>query len=354
MIHIFHGPDQFRAREELAALRKTLDRDGNLVHNTQRLEGKSLSHADLRAACHAASFFAETRLVIVEGLQERFRGARRGRSRGRAAAGGDKASEFDQFLDVLTNLPPTTTVVLLDEQTPAALIEALGGDAEAQLFEVLKSAQLRAWAAARAKSQGGSLTPAALERLVSLVDGFHLGELAQEIDKLVTYANGRPIEVEDIDAMVSASVQHQFWDLTDAVIEGRGERALSVLKAMDAKDHPPQLLAFMLVRQYRQLLLTKSLLEQRLSPEQIGSQLGLSGFPLRKAIDTAGRYPPDRLETAYRKLLASDVAVKTGVLDIDVALELLVVELSELGRSRTTGRTPSATRVPSGGGRWGR
>ena len=54
VIHIFHGPDQFRAREELAALRKTLARDGNLVHNTQRLEGKSLSHADLRAACHAA------------------------------------------------------------------------------------------------------------------------------------------------------------------------------------------------------------------------------------------------------------------------------------------------------------
>jgi DNA polymerase-3 subunit delta len=354
MIYIFHGPDQFRAREQLTALRKTLDRDGNLVHNTQWIDGKSVSPADLRAACHAASFFAESRLVIIEGLQERFRGARRGRGRGRAASGGDKASEFDQFLDVLTNLPPTTTVVLLDEQTPAALIEALGRDAEVQPFEVLKGAQLRAWAAARAKSQGGSLTPAALERLVSLVDGNHLGEMAQEIDKLVTYANGRSIDIEDIDAMVSASVQHQFWDLTDAVIEGRGERALSVLKAMDAKDHPPQLLAFMLVRQYRQLLLAQSLLRQGLNADQIGSQLGLNGYPLRKAVDTASRYPADRLETAYRKLLDSDVAVKTGVLDIDLALELLVVELSELGRTRGPARPVGAARAPAGSNRWGR
>jgi DNA polymerase-3 subunit delta len=250
---------------------------------------------------------------------------------------------------VLANLPASTTVVLLDEQSPAALIEAVGKQAEVQRFDNLRGAELRSWAAARAKAQGAALTPAALERLISLVDGFHLGELAQEIDKLAVYAGGRRIDVEDVDALVSASVQLQFWDLTDAVIEGRGERAIAVWKAMDARNHPPQLLAYMLVRQYRQLLLAQSLLRQGLSADQIGSQLNLSGYPLRKTVDQATRYPADRLETAYRKLLASDVAVKTGVLDVDLSLEMLIVELAELGRTRGPARTTSMPRAASAG-----
>jgi DNA polymerase-3 subunit delta len=348
MIYVFHGPDQFRAREELRALRKELDRDGDLANNTQRLEGKGLSPADLRAACHTASFFATNRLVIIEGIQERFRGTRR-RGRAKATAAGEVASEFDQFVDVLANSPPSTTVVLLDEQAPGALIEALGSQAEVQEFKNLRGAELRAWAAARAKAQGAALTAAALERLITLVDGFHLGELAQEIDKLATYANERAIDVQDVDALVSASVQIQFWDLTDAVIEGRSEKALSVWKSMDARDHPPQLLAFMLVRQYRQLLLGQSLLRQGLNADQVGSQLNLTGYPLRKIMDQATRYPADRLEAAYRKLLASDVAVKTGVLDVEVALEMLIVELSELGRTRGPARPGAAPRAASGG-----
>jgi DNA polymerase-3 subunit delta len=244
---------------------------------------------------------------------------------------------------VLANLPDSTTVVLLDETAPAALIEALGSKARVEQFPVLKPGELRAWATARARHQGGTLTAAALDRLMNLVDGHHLGELAQDIDKLVTYAAGRPIETGDVDLLVSASMQFEFWDLTDAVIEGRTERALSVFKAMDDKDRPMQVRAFMLVRQFRQLLLTQALLREGLSSDQIGTRLGISGYPLRKAIEQSSRYQSDRLELAYRKLLASDVAVKTGVLDVDVALELLIVELCELGRQqRASGRPAGA------------
>ena len=345
MIYVLYGPDQFRAREELKRIRAELDRDGNLAHNTQRLEGRSLTPAELRAACHTASFFAEDRLVIVEGLQARFgaggrRGARRGRTSARPealegrGARGSAADELDQFVEVLKGLPPTTTVVLLDEQASPALLEALTGEATAREFAVLRGDALRQWAGQRARAQGADLAPPALERLVSLVDGYHLGELAQEIDKLATYAAGRTVGVSDVDELVSGAVQYQVWDLTDAAIEGRGERALAVLRAMDAHDYPPQLLVFMLTRQYRQLILVQSLLREGLGAEQIGGQLGVQGYPLRKAIDQASRYPADRLEAAYRCLLATDVAVKRGVLEVDTALELLIAELAELARRR--------------------
>ena len=63
MLYVFHGQDEFRAHEALRELRQQLDRDGNLAHNTSALRWtglRSLTPADLRAACHTASFFAET------------------------------------------------------------------------------------------------------------------------------------------------------------------------------------------------------------------------------------------------------------------------------------------------------
>lgn len=352
MLYVFYGPDQFRAREELRSIQAGLDKDGNLAHNTvrlDRLEARALSSADLRAACQTASFFAEDRLVIVEGLQARFSGfRRRGQTRSRDTGG--NASELDQFIEILTRLPPTTTVVLLDEQPSKALLDAIGDGATVREFKVLRNdwqgRALSDWAAARARTQGTSLSPGALDRLVSLIDGYHLGELAQEIDKLATYTNGRQIEAGDVDALVSGAIEYQIWDLTDNVIAGRAGRALAFVETMAARggrEYAPPLLIFMLTRQYRQLILAQALLREGLSASQIGQQLGIGQpFPLRKVIDQASRYPADRLEAAYRRLLETDVAVKTGVLDVNTALELLVVDLTELAKSPRRARAAGA------------
>jgi DNA polymerase-3 subunit delta len=350
MLYVLYGADQYRAHEELARIRRDLDKDGNLAHNTVRFEGpdvRSLKPAELRSACHTASFFAEYRLVIVEGLLGRLGGTRRrrtgssGRSRAKAASSG--ASEAEEFLEVLANLPDTTTVVLMDENVAEGLRAELEGIGTVRQFAVLRGDQLRGWAAERVRAQGATFAAGALDRVVSLIDGAHLGELASEIDKLITYAAGRPVQVQDVDEMVSGAVQYQTWDLTDAVIEGRTDRALGVLRRMDAKSQPAQLLSYMLVRQYRQLLLAQAYLREGLSAPQIGSQMGLQGFPLKKIIDQASRYQADRLETAYRRLLENDVAVKTGIMDAEAAFDLLIVSLTELAHS-TSRRAPAARR----------
>lgn len=348
MLYVFWGPDGFRAREELVRIRKELDRDGNLGHNTVRLDGpevRSLKPAELRSACHTASFFDESRLVIIEGLLGRLGGARRRTrsTRSKTPRKESAVSETDEFLDVLSNLPESTTVVLLDENASEGLRSELENIGTVKNFAILRGDQLRGWAAERIRAQGATFAAGALDRLVSLIDGNHLGELATEIDKLITYAGGRPVETRDIDEMVSGAVQFQTWDLTDAVIEGRTDRALGVLRRMNAKDQPPQLLSFMLVRQYRQLMLAQAHQSAGLNQQQIGTQMGLSGFPLRKVMDQAGRYAPERLEAAYRRLLEHDVAVKTGVLDADASLEMLIVSLTELARAGTR-RVPAGAR----------
>jgi DNA polymerase-3 subunit delta len=344
-VYLFHGPDAFSAREALRALRQELAVDAT---NVVRLYGgQDLTLAEVAAACQTASFFAEPRLVVIEQLSAMFGARRRSRRPARQRGPQPEPAASDGLAEVLAHLPPTTTVVILEDQVSASFMESLKGLAEVRAFPILRAEEVRRWAAERAKSLGASISPQALERLCELVDGYHLGELAHEIDKLIAYADGRRIEASDVEAVGSGAIEHQNWDLTDAVVAGRADRALRVLQEMDAKQHPPQLLHTMIIRQFRLVILAQDLLRQGFSTPQIGERLGTAGFPLRKVIDQASRYPADRLEAAYRRLLESDAAVKTGVLDVETALECLIVDLASIaagGRSRPAGALPPARR----------
>jgi DNA polymerase-3 subunit delta len=331
-VYVFHGPDAFSAREAVRALRAEL---GVTDSNVVRLDGRSATLSEIASAAQTASFFAEPRLVVIEALSGRFGGRRRSGARaGRGRPTEGAASELDQLIEVLAALPDTTTVALLEEQPPPGFIDAFTGIAKTTGFPVKRSEEVRRWAEARVKERGGSISGAALDRLCEMIDAHHIGELAGEIDKLIAYTDGRRIEVEDVDEVGMSAIQHQTWDLTDAVIAGRADRALRVLQRMDEKQHPAQLLHSMIVRQYRNVLVAQAMLKEGFAAPKIGERLGITHqFPLGKVIDQASRYPAQRLEQAYRRLLESDAAIKMGVMDIDTALELLIVDLAEIANA---------------------
>jgi hypothetical protein len=61
------------------------------------------------------------------------------------------------------------------------------------------------------------------------------------------------------------------------VVAGRADRALGFIETMAARggrDYAPQLLIFMLTRQYRQLILAQALAAERLTSQEIGQRLG--------------------------------------------------------------------------------
>ncbi|MGE0056474.1 MAG: DNA polymerase III subunit delta [Dehalococcoidia bacterium] len=339
MLYILYGADQFRLREELNRIRSSLDKDGNLAHNTVRLEARGLSVNELQAACQSASFFAEDRLVIIEGLQARFSGTRRGRRP--AAASTAPTSDLDAFAAVLTNLPPSTTVILVDE-TSGVVAEALKSSAKVMPFTTMKIAELRQWAQARIKERGADFHPMALSRLLELIDGAHTGELANEIDKLSTYALGRQVTAADVDTMVSAAKETMAWDLYDPLIEGRGDRALEAYQRMTVDEYLPIVVMTIIRNQYRRLLQAKALQLEGANAAVVADKLGMRpGFAVDKLMTNAARFPADRLDASYRALLQADVNVKTGVMDVETVVPALIVELAELSRPQRSAAAAS-------------
>jgi DNA polymerase III delta subunit len=84
----------------------------------------------------------------------------------------------------------------------------------------------------------------------------------------------------------------------------------------------------MIGRQVRLLLLAKEMRAQRVTPREMGQRLKLRGFAVDRALRQEARLPYERLARMHRQLVDTDLATKTTGVDEQLALELLIAEMS--------------------------
>jgi DNA polymerase-3 subunit delta len=188
---------------------------------------------------------------------------------------------------------------------------------------------LQPWIERRVKDTGGEISPQAVNTLAKFV-GNDLWTMANEVDKLVLFAAGRRIGEADVKAVVSYAREESVFTLVDAVLESRGGVAQETLQQLLRAGAEPVYLLTMIARQARIIFLVKEMMGRGKSRADIQTKLGLtSDFVLRKAWSQAEKYSPARLRVLYHRLLDTDVAIKTGRMEGDIALNILVAELGQ-------------------------
>jgi len=331
MIHLFHGEDEFSLREELGALKSRLDVDDMLASNTSSLDGRTLKPAELLAVCGTVPFLGEHRLVIVEGLLDRFESRRGAGKRREGKSSRENVEPWKAAPAALAEMPESTVLVFVDGEIGASnpLLRLLAPIAEVRAFEPPRQRAVPDWIRARAGTLELSISPRATALLAELV-GNDLRMLSQELEKLATYSGERQIEEEDVKALVSAAREASVLGMVDAVVEGRSIQAVKLLEQLREEGAASTMVLNMITRQYRNLILAKELTLAHLSPAETGQRLGIkSDFALRKVLEQSRRHSMAQLEAAFHRLVEADVAIKRGVYDEDLAVDILLADLSK-------------------------
>lgn len=328
MLHVLHGQDDFSLSQALGRIKADLGDPEMVETNTTRLEGQNLTISELRTKCDALPFLSSHRLVIVDGLLGRFE-PKEGRPRSRKGKSGDGLGEWEGLASYVRQMSETTVLVLIDAEVKGnnPLLKQLAPLAELRAFPVLRGKYLKTWIQQRVREEGGHIAPAAVDLLCDLIGG-DLWAMSGEIQKLLLYSQERPIGEEDVRRLVSYAQEASIFALVDAVAERRTELAQQILHRLLRDGMEPTRILSMITRQFRLIALARDL-EPGLSRPQIQSRLGLtSPYALDKTLGQARLYDLAGVERAYDKLLETDLAIKTGKYSDELALELLVAELS--------------------------
>ena len=159
--------------------------------------------------------------------------------------------------------------------------------------------------------------------------GTDMGNIRMELEKLICYTQGRDIvSAVDIDAVCTTQTTNKIFDMVRAVTEKNQKKALDLYYDLLTLKEPPMRILFLLAKQFRQLLLTKKMMNEDTSLNEIASRLGIPSFAVRNIAACARSYTAEELEKAVEDFVDAEEAVKTGRLGDVMSVELLIVKYS--------------------------
>ncbi|RME07572.1 MAG: DNA polymerase III subunit delta [Anaerolineae bacterium] len=317
VVYLLHGDDEHAMQRFVQRMEEKLGDPATAQLNLTVLERENFSLGALASAAQAMPFLAERRLVVVHD----------------PLAALASSQQREKFTALLENLPESTALVLLIHQRlqPSHwLLRWAATQGERVFIRALnrpQGAQLTAWIRAQAAERDGAITPTAAQLLAEAV-GADPHQLIQEVEKLLAYVNyARPIDEEDVMLLVSGRVEGDIFALVDAVGNQNARQALKRLRVMLELEHPLRIFA-MIIRQFRLLLLTRELMDNGATADEIAAALKVQPFLAPRLIAQARRYTLASLEHIYRRLAEIDAAIKSGQVEAEVALETLVAALT--------------------------
>ncbi|MCH8827286.1 MAG: DNA polymerase III subunit delta [Chloroflexi bacterium] len=331
MIYLLYGEDGLSLEEALASLKANAGPEELQDINISTLDGAAVGFDEFAATCSTVPFLADKRVVIVRGLLSRFetRGFGATRSQARTKQSESVLGAWDGMKEYLPTVPDTTDLIFVDGRVSARnpLMGHIKPHATVQTFPMPSVRDLPGWIRGLAEKLGVSIEPRAIATLAETI-GADTRVLDSELRKLALYSSGETITQGHVNELVSYAREASIFAAVDAVLEGRAGAALRMIQQITSAGHPATYVITMIARQSRLLLLAKDLRAQRVPHQEMGSRLSLSGYPLTKTLEQEGRFTTERLKLIHRKLLEADIAIKTGAADEQMALDMLIVELS--------------------------
>jgi DNA polymerase-3 subunit delta len=182
------------------------------------------------------------------------------------------------------------------------------------------------WVRGRVRERGGRIGEEAASALVAGA-GTDARALDRELEKLLLLAEDRPIEPDDVRALVPAGDDVRVFELVDALGNRNARAAVRAWRSLLRGGEDPHRLISMVARQFRLLVLARDQLNAGAPPGALGAALGVPPFVARNLAGQARNWQLPALEGVMAQLVSLDRESKTGGQDLEPALEQLVAEL---------------------------
>jgi DNA polymerase III subunit delta len=245
-----------------------------------------------------------------------------------------KAADVKEIEAYLDAPAPTTVLALIGDgvKKDSALAKAVAKVGEVHVYEVGKK-QLPEWVGEQFARLGAPIDRDACRALVEAV-GDDVGDLASEIQKLATWANGEQITRAHVEELAVGRAETPIFAVTDAW--GQRDVAATLRSTESLLDRTHRTRSGELLRLVASLTghvgrvrKISRLSDEGVRSSEIASRLKMHPFVADKAAKQARNFSPDELAQATVRLADLDAGAKGGSrLPPELQLERTLVEIT--------------------------
>ncbi len=318
--YLFYGEEDYLKAHALKSFKDAMGLDEALeIFNLIKIDVLDYDAEKLIDALSMPPMMAEKKLVVVTGLN--IKKMNRG---GKSDDGDDSVGELRALIDAINHLEEfdyNNLIIIIpagniteDEpkkKLPAALA-SLSEYLTPVKFEASTPQKLSLWVARHFEHHGIKARAEDCTHLVNFC-GRDMFILSGEVEKLSLYAKaqGRDYIVrEDIPLICCAEMEYGAFEFSNAILEGRKNDALSILRVMKFKQIEPLAIMGELSGILSDLLKIKILLGAGKNLQQIEQETRMNSYKVKLYVGSARRMELSRLQAIVLAATEADLAMK--------------------------------------------
>lgn len=312
MIIFLYGKDTYRSYQNLKKIVKYYKKVHKSGLNLRFFDFKEDTFGDFKDEFRIQPMFGERKLMILKNAFSN--------------------KDFKKrFLDLKEDFTKSNNIILFYEKGKVlekdSLFVFLRKNGKCQQFEPLERGKLKAWIEREFKKHGVEIDSEAKDLLLDYV-GNDLWRLSNEIKKLFLFKKGR-IEKRDVKKLVRAKIETDIFRTIDALAKKQKKKALSLIHEHLKRGDSPLYILAMINFQFRNILMIKERLQSANSIQirELSRELNLHPFVVKKTLQLAENFSFEELKNIYQKLFEIDLKIKTGQIEPEMAIDLLIAEI---------------------------
>ncbi len=307
-IALLHGEERFLVDEKARRLIEDWRRELVSDFGYDTLESAGLTAGRLQDAILQAPFLDPYRVVWARGVV---------------------AARAEGLAPALAEVPATTRLLItvagrlsLANKLVKAVTSA-GGRAEESAR--MKGRALSDWTSARAVELGLSRQVAAQVTRVTHPDA---GVIDSELQKLAAFAaTGSKLTPEIVAELLAGAREDEIFKLTDNLLPRPTAQAWTVARNLYRSGIQPTSVAYRMARHLALVLEVRARQDRGESLHFMQAEMSEHSFVVQKAYDAARQVDPDRLEAGLRAIRDYEWEVKSGQVDAEFGLDVLLTRL---------------------------
>lgn len=311
MLIFLYGENTYRAKQKLNQIIERYKKNHKSGLNLKYFDAKEVDFKEISDKLKVTSMFNEKKLVVLKGIfsSKKFK---------------------EEFLKQPKELVNTEDIIVIYQRGKVdkrkKLFKFLEKKSKYQEFKMLKDKELKDWIEKEFSKHNSKITKKALTTLVNYV-GNNIWHLVNEIEKLVSYKNRETVKQKDVKLLVKSKVDTDIFKTIDAIAEKDKRKALNLVNKHFKKGDSPLYVLSMINYQFRNLLIIKDLIEKHIPYRDIFKKTNLHPFVVKKSYFQSKKFSLSKIKKVHQMLFKMDFEIKTGKIEPDLALELLITKI---------------------------